>query len=179
MQVIFTQKEIDDVMKKKKSYVILFLCLLTAYLVLTVGMFVLFWVIVNEQGDRTLQTPFTVISIALSLAFIGGSIFIGDLKYRYVKAKCKLFTSIRKGDKEYNHGTVIEIDRSEKQKDDVWFYSLVVECPPVRREQQNIRHLLIENDRPMPDLKAGDEINFVAYSSVLVVFEKINNKQGD
>lgn len=177
MRVIFTQNEIDKVSKARKAYRIAWLISFIAYLVVTIGMFVVFGVRVNVYGDRTLQTPFTIASIALSLLFIGGSIFLFDLKYRVVNAQYKMFKSIREGDKEKNHGTVVEINKSWTQKDDVWFYSLVVECAPVRRAQQNIRHLLIEKDRPAPQLNAGDQINFIAYSNILVGYELITENK--
>lgn len=116
-----------------------------------------------------------VTSIIASIIFFGYTIMAYDLKYRYAKAKKRMFDELQNGTKERSVGTVVEVDMTPVQKDDVWFYSLIVECAPIRREQQNIRRLLIERGRPAPEVCFGDKIEFVIHAGILIGYEKKDN----
>ena len=175
MQVIFTQNEIKEATATVKRYKFIWWLSFAVYAALMIGMFALFSVQVGVFMDRTMKVPFMVISIIASIIFFGYTIMAYDLKYRYAKARKRMFDDIHGGVKERSEGTVIEIDMTPVQKDDVWFYSLIVECAPIRREQQNIRRLLIERGRPAPDLRANDKIEFVIHAGILIGYEKKDN----
>lgn len=171
MKAVYTDKEMTNAVREKRKLLAVWLFTLVVFLAIEISLFVIYFVRVEVEQDRSLQTAFTVISIAVGILYSFFSLAFFGVKYRYTKAYVKMFADMKSGNKDKSHGVVLSVNQELTEKDSVKFYSIEVECPPVRREQRNVRTLLIEKDHSIEDINEGDRIEFFAHSGILLGYE--------
>lgn len=171
MIAVYTDKEIKSAERERKKLLVLWLVALAVTVAAEITMFVVHFVRVQNYLDRTMQTPLMLVSLFLAIAFCFFSLFFFGIKYRYTKAYCKLYRDMVNGPKSKSSGVVLEICDTITENYSVQFRSVKVECPPIRREQRNVRTLLIEKDHSLPELVPGTKINFIAQSNIILGYE--------
>ena len=160
--------------RTKKRLRILYFTLLALYVSALVFMIVFALVRVNTLQDRSWLTPFTVVSILLSIAFGWFSLVFFSIKFRLTKKYVKMFDDFQTGIKEAEACTFVSYDPTVRVKDDVEFYVMNVKTPAKSRLYENIdREVLVYKQSPMLDIRAGQKMKIITHSSILVAFEII------
>ncbi len=171
MTAVFSEKEKKQAFSTKKRLLTLWFIALIVTVATIVTLAVINAVQVNRDGDRTLKIPFLITTIALSTLFGGGSIFFFDIKYKLTSRYCKMLTGMKNGIKDHSHGKFIALDRTITEKDGVFFYSILLDCPPMKRGDVTERKILVERTHSLPNFEKGDEIKFITHANILVAYE--------
>jgi hypothetical protein len=171
MTAVFSEKEKKQAFNTKKRLLVLWFVALIVTVAVIVTLAVINAVQVNRDGDRTLKVPFLITTIALSTLFGGGSIFFFDIKYKLTSRYCKMLTGMKTGIKDHSHGKFIALDRTITEKDGVFFYSILLDCPPMKRGDVTERKILVERTHSLPSFEKGDEIKFITHANILVAYE--------
>lgn len=171
MRAIYSDNEIAFAEKKRKSMLAGWWGAVALFAVSEASLFAVHLYRVNTMLDRTYQTTLIVISCVLFAIFAFASIAFFGVKYRYTKAYCKMYRDMREGLSDRTTGTVLETDCGYSEKDSIVFKKIVVECPPIRREQRNIRTLLVEENHFADDIKENVKLTFTAHSNILIAYE--------
>ena len=53
----------------------------------------------------------------------------------------------------------------------MYFYTLVLDCPPLKRGDITERHILVERTHSLPQMQPGDEVKFVTHANILMAYE--------
>ena len=173
MKAVFTEAEKKKAFKTKKRLFIGWLIVLILTLGALATLITLNMVDVSRTGSRALKTPFMVTSIAILILFCGGSIFFFDIKYRLTSRYCKMLTSIDTGLKERGEGKFIELNKTISEKDGVFFHSLMLDCPPIKRGDVTERKILVEKDHALPKFEVGEKIKFITHANILIAYERV------
>ncbi len=176
MNTIYTNEEIEKATKEKHKQLAIWLITLFVFLAVEIAMFTVFLVKVEVAQDRSLQTPFTVASVIVAIIYSFCSLAFFGVKYRYTKAYVKMFADMKSGNRDKSRGVVLSVNQDSIEKDSVKFYGMEVECPPIRREQRNVRTLLIERNHSI-DVKPGDKIEFIAHSGIMIGYKIIETAE--
>ena len=171
MTAVFSEKEKKEAFATKKRLLTFWFIGLAVTLAVLITLAVINAVEVNRYGERTLKTPFLIASIALTTIFGGASIFFFDIKYRLTSKYCNMLTGMKTGIKDHSHGTYIGLDRTITEKDGVFFYSILLDCPPLKRGDITERKILVERTHSLPAFEKGDKIKFITHANILVAYE--------
>ena len=173
MKAVFSEKEKKDAFKIKKKLLTIWFILLAVTLATLATLITLNIVDVNRTGSRALKTPFLWISAAIMIVFGCGSIFFFDIKYRLTSRYCQMLNAMKIGLKEKGEGTFVELDMSVSEKDGVFFHSLMLDCPPIKRGDITLRKILVEKNHALPQFEKGEKIRFITHANILVAYERV------
>lgn len=171
MTAVFSEKEKKEAFAEKKKLLTLWFVLLGIYLIAIAVMVTINCVLIYTQRSRAVYIPFTVTSILLSCVFWSGTVFFFSIKYKLTSRYCRMLTGMKEGLKDRGFGTMVEIDPTVTEKDGVFFYSLVLDCPPMKRGDITVRKILVERTHSLPDFKPGDKIKFITHANILMAYE--------
>lgn len=171
MTAVFGEKERKDAFATKRRLLVGWFVVLGIYLAAEVAMAVTNGMMISRTRSRALYIPFMAISITLGILFSCGSLFFFEIKYKLTSRYCRMLRGMQEGLRERSHGTFIEIDPTISEKDGVFFYSLVLDCPPIKRGDITERKVLVERTHSLPALSPGDRINFITHANILVAYE--------
>ncbi len=171
MTAVFSEREKREAFATKKRLLTLWFVSLGITLAVLITLAVINGVQVSLHGDRTLKLPFLISSIAITTLFGGGSVFFFDIKYRLTSRYCRMLTGMKTGIKENSYGTFISINPTITEKDGVFFYSIMLDCPPLKRGDITERKILVERTHSLPHFEVGDKIKFITHANILVAYE--------
>lgn len=173
MTALFGEKEKKEAFAEKKKLLIIWFVILGVFVVAEAVMITVNCVLIYTARSRAVYYPFMITSIILSIAFSSFSLFFFSIKYRLTSRYCRMLNGMKFGLKDKGKGKFLEIDPTITEKDGVFFYSLVLDCPPLRRGDITERKILVERTHSLPDFNIGDTIKFITYANMLVAYEKI------
>ena len=171
MTAVYPDKEINSAFKQRKKLLVAYWTCFAALAIALIALFVVHYIRVDTELDRSYQSPFMWASIILSSLFAIGSVFFFGVKYRYTKAYCRMYRDMIYGPKDKSRGEVLEIVPELNEKYAIKFHGVKVKGPPVRRGEENIRLLLIEKDHEIPELQPGVKFEFIAQSNIILGYE--------
>lgn len=178
MTAIFTEKEKKEAFGERKRLLTLWFVALGVYLALEAVMITLNIVAVVRDRDRSLYVPFMLSSIILCTLFGSGSLFFFAIKYRLTRKYCRMLRDMKQGLKDKGQGVFIAINPEISEKDGVFFYRMVIDCPPMKRGDITTREILIERNHALPAFETGDVIRFITHANILMAYEKVGHTEG-
>ncbi len=178
MTAVFTEKEKKEAFGERKKLLTLWFVALGVYLALEAVMITLNIVAVVRDRDRSLYVPFMLSSIILCTLFGSGSLFFFAIKYRLTRKYCRMLRDMKQGLKDKGQGVFIAINPEISEKDGVFFYRMVIDCPPMKRGDITTREILIERNHALPDFETGDVIRFITHANILMAYEKVGHTEG-
>ena len=179
MTAVFSKKEIANAFKSRRIMLIVWFCFLALYLGAVATMITINAVEIATERTRETYLPFMVITIVLTMIFASGSLFFFGIKFKLTHRFCNLLTDMEFGLKDRTSGKFIGIDPIIREKDGVFFYSLVLQCAPQKRGDINERKVLIEKDHSLPEFKVGEEIKIITHANVLLAYERVSVSTAD
>ena len=178
MTAVFTEKEKKEAFGERKRLLALWFVALGVYLALEAVMITLNIVAVVRDRDRSLYVPFMLTSIILCTLFGSGSLFFFAIKYRLTRKYCRMLRDMKQGLKDKGQGVFIAINPEISEKDGVFFYRMVIDCPPMKRGDITTREILIERNHALPAFETGDVIRFITHANILMAYEKVGHTEG-
>lgn len=178
MTTVFTEKEKKEAFGERKRLLTLWFVALGVYLALEAVMITLNIVAVVRDRDRSLYVPFMLTSIILCTLFGSGSLFFFAIKYRLTRKYCRMLRDMKQGLKDKGQGVFIAINPEISEKDGVFFYRMVIDCPPMKRGDITTREILIERNHALPAFETGDVIRFITHANILMAYEKVGHTEG-
>lgn len=178
MTAVFTEKEKKEAFGERKRLLTLWFVALGVYLALEAVMITLNIVAVVRDRDRSLYVPFMLTSIILCTLFGSGSLFFFAIKYRLTRNYCRMLRDMKQGLKDKGQGVFIAINPEISEKDGVFFYRMVIDCPPMKRGDITTREILIERNHALPAFETGDVIRFITHANILMAYEKVGHTEG-
>lgn len=177
---VFPKSEEFYARRTKKRLLILFFVLLAIYLCAEIFMITFYIIRVNDFQDRSLQTLFTCLSIALSAAFGFFCIVFFTIKYKRTKMYVKMFDDIRTGERAEEIGTLTGYEQSVREKDFVPFYVMKLSMPARSRMAKNVdREVLVYAEAPHPTDAIGSKIKILTHSNILIAFEVVQENHDE
>ena len=116
-------------------------------------------------GNTYLVINCIITGVAIVLSFI----YLG-IPYKRAKAYFRLLDDFKVGQKVKNTGTFLQNDISITEINGVEFYSMIVLEWSEKTQTFMRRHVLVDKEKPLPELKNGDIINYVTHANVLLVY---------
>jgi hypothetical protein len=168
---VFSEKEKKEVFALKKRLLAYWFTALGVFLAAVIVMIVINCVMIYTSRSRAVHIPFMVTSIVLSVLFSCGSVFFFSIKYKLTSRYCRMLTDMGRGIKERGSGVFIDTDRSITEKNGVYFYSIMLNCPPLKRDDITERKILVERTHSLPAFSPGDRIKFITHANILVAYE--------
>ena len=178
MTTVYSDKEKRDAFKARKTMIGVWTAAFAVFMAAEIALLAVHIARVETMLDRSFQTPFMWISIVLAAAFCFASLFFFGTKYRYTKAYCRMYRDMDEGARDSGTATVLETTDERVENYSIKFRFLTVECPPVRRDQRNIRRLLAEENHDLPGLTPGTRFKFVAHANIILSYEILPEAEG-
>lgn len=176
MTALFSEKEKNESyatrLKLRRRWTLCFL----AYLAVIVTMIVINIVKISTERSRDVYIPFMIVSMVLSVVFWCATVFFFSTKYRMTKCYCIMLEDMEYGGLEKGEGTYLETDTEVKLKEGVYFYTLVLDSPPLKRGDITTRTIFVERTHALPPLNRGDKMKFITHSNRLVAYEIIKTE---
>ncbi len=101
------------------------------------------------------------------------------VKYTRMKNYVKILKHIQDGLKEGWTGEFIEFNRAVEVKEGVDFYSMTTYEFNSHKDEYFIRKVLLDRERPMPELNEGDMVHYITQGNILVAYEVIPRPQDE
>ena len=173
MTAIFSKKEIASAFKSRRIMLIVWFCFLALYLGAVAAMVTINAVEIATSRTRETYLPFLVITIALTIIFLSASLFFFGIKFKLTNKFCNMLVDMEFGLKDRASGKFMGIDPSIREKDGVFFYSLILQCAPQKRGDINERRVLIEKDHSLPEFRVGEELRIITQANILLAYERV------
>ena len=165
---VYSQQDYILAKKSRDAFLTVFFTLLTILLAVTITVFVIF---VGQEYNTPYRAPMLAFNIVTCSIFTIIYYVLFAIKYKKVAAYLKLLQDIHFGNKEEGVNTVVRIDSSLKTKDGVDFISLVVLVWSEKKSEFYERHILLDVEKPIPELKKGDVVRYKTHANVLIAYE--------
>ena len=176
MTAVFSKKEIAGAFRSRRIMLSVWFVVLALYIGAITTMVVLNAVEIAQNRSRELYLPFLAVSIILTIIFASGSLFFFGTKFKLTHRYCEMLIDMEFGLKDRGDGRFVGIEREIKEKDGVFFYSLVLLCPPLKRNDINERKILIEKDHALPEFIPGEKIKFITHANILLAYERVDGE---
>lgn len=171
MTDLFSEEQKAAARREKKKLLFIWLGVLTAFVALVLVFVILNIVQVNLYRDRSLRLAGTLVCIVASIAFGCFTLFFFSIKYRLTRKYCRMLRDMDHGLKDTVEGKFVEYDENVSMKDGVYFYAMVLDCKPLKREDITMRKVLIEHTVPKLELAPGTRLKIVSHANILVSYE--------
>jgi hypothetical protein len=188
MVQIYKEIDYDNALNLKKKLLYIYFAVLAVLFVATVVMFILYLSLpfastqeIKNQGNLYLVINSIISAVGVVFSFV----YLG-IPYKRAKAYFRLLNDIKTGQKIKNVSTFIQNDESVNEVGNVDFHTMVVLEWSEKTQEFMRRNVLVDKEKPMPNLKNGDIITYVTHANVLLsyglkseddVFEEIDNKE--
>ena len=172
MVQLYKQSDYENAFKLKKKLLTFYFLGLSVFAVATIVFFILYLSLpyastpeIEGLGNTYLVINCIITGIAIVLSFI----YLG-IPYKRAKAYFALLDDFKVGQKVKNQGTFLQNDQSLTGINGVDFHSMIVLEWSEKTQTYMRRHVLVDKEKPLPQLKNGDIINFVTHANVLLAY---------
>lgn len=179
MTALFSEKEKNEAYATRRRLRRRWTLCFMAYLAIAITLITINIVMISTSRSRAVYIPFMITMMILSVIFWSWTVFFRSIEYRLTKCYCIMLEDMEYGGLEKGEGVYLETDAEVKLKDGVYFYSLILDCPPLKRSDVTTRKLLVERTHALPKLDRGDKIKFVAHANRLVAYELVKNADSE
>lgn len=125
----------------------------------------------QQEFNTSYRLPMILFNIITDSIYALIFYLLFSIKYKRLANYLKLLRDIKYGIKVSGKNTVSRIDSSIKTKDGVDFVSLVVLEWSKKKSEFFERHILLDIEKPIPQLKKGDVVKHITHGNVLVAYE--------
>ena len=169
---VYEQKDYDNALLLKKRLLGYYFIGLSVFLVATLVIFILYlrmpYPSTKELANR--KTLYMVINCVITgIAIILSFIYLG-IPYKRARAYFRLLDDIKIGQKVKNESTFLQNDESIVEVGNVDFRTMVVLEWSEKTQEFMRRHVLVDKEKPLPNLKNGDIICYVTHANVLLSY---------
>lgn len=175
MTDVFSKEEVIAVRAKRNLMLGVWFGLLALFLAIVITLIVVDMYLVGILRNRDHTIWMAVVSILLAIIFGCYSLFFFSIKFRLTRKYCRMLRDIERGLKDETEAKFVGYDENISMKDGVYFYSMVLDAKPLKREDITERKLLIEHTMPKIELEEGARLKIVSHANILVSYEILDN----
>ena len=165
---IYSEQDYISAKKARDKFLTIFFTILAILFAINLTVFIIY---TQQEYKTPYKTPMIAFNIVTDAIFTIIYYVLFAIKYKRLASYLKLLRDIHFGNKETNVNTVARIDSSLKTKDGVDFISLVVLVWSDKKNEFYERHILLDVEKPIPELKKGDSVRHVTHGNVLISYE--------
>ena len=111
------------------------------------------------------------IAMSLSSVFAVISLLLFSTKFRRLRCYVKMLGYLQTGLKEGSVGEFLEFSEKVEVHEGVDFYNFT--------QEYFIRKVLVDNEKPKPELKEGDMVHFITQGNILMEYEVIPRPENE
>jgi heme/copper-type cytochrome/quinol oxidase subunit 2 len=126
---------------------------------------------VRVYHDRSLRGAGTAVSVILAIVFTGGSTFFFSIKFRLTRKYVRMLRDMERGLKDETEVKFKSFDDAIVFKDGVYFYTMVTDAKPLKREDITERRVLIEHTVKKPEFTEGQRIKITTHANILISYK--------
>lgn len=168
---VFSPDDIFKARKEKKKLFFTWLALLIVYLAIVVSMVVINTNLVDNYRIRDHIIWCGAVSVLLSLLFGGYSLFFFSIKFRLTSKYVRMLRDMERGLTDTVDAKFKGYDENISMKDGVYFYSMILEARPLKREDITERKVLIEHTVPKIEIAEDTKLRVISHANILVSYE--------
>ncbi len=165
---IYSEQDYYSAKSLRDKFMTIFFSTLAVLLAVNIVVFVIY---TQQEFETPYRTPMIAFNIVTDVIYAIIFYILFAIKYKRLSNYLKLLRDVFTGIKEDGVNTVSRIDSSIKTKDGVDFISLVVLDWNERKNEFFERHILLDVEKPIPELKKGDVIKHRTHANVLISYE--------
>ena len=165
---VYSEQDYYSAKKSRDKFLAIFFSTLAVLLVINITVFVIY---TQQEYATPYKTPMLAFNIVTDVIYAIIFYVLFAIKYKRLDSYLKLLRNIFTGMKEERVNTVNRIDSSIKTKDGVDFVSLVVFDWNEKKSEFFERNILLDVEKPIPELKKGDVIKHKTHGNVLISYE--------
>lgn len=177
MTEIFSLAQKTKARKAKRNLWLIWGVAFAVYLAIVITLIAVDIYIVTVYRDRSYMLWMMLVCIAASILFGGFSLFFFSIKFRLTSKYVRMLKDIERGLRDTIEAKFISYDESITNKDGVFFYSMILDTRPLRREDITERKMLVEQTVPKPQLIEGTVMRVVSHANILVSYEILSQPE--
>ncbi len=187
MTNVYTESDYENALKLKQRLFYIYLAIIGVGLAACVTFFIFFLELpylstpeLTAKKNLYLAVGCGITGVEIIFSFV----YLG-IPYKRAKYYFRLLEDVKTGQKIMNESTFLQNEGYINEVGNVDFHVMVVLEWSDKTQEYMRRHVLVDKEKPMPNLKNGDIIKYVTYSNVLLsyglkseedVFEEMPNK---
>lgn len=168
---MFSPEEIAGAKRTKKRLLVSWFVIFAVYLGVMGALIGVNIYRVNVFRDRSTQVWMTAFAIVLTILFVCYTMFFFSIKFRLTRKYVRMLKDMATGLKDETFVTFLEYDDNISMKDGVYFYTMVVNAKPLKREDITERRVLVEHTIDKPPLENGQKMKIVTHANILMSYK--------
>ena len=168
MTEIYQEQDYTTAYAQKKRIFAVFYAALGVYLAAALGLLVWYLFLPHKSPVIIWLKVGEGVIAGLYVVFL--FIFCG-IKMKRSRKYCKMLNFTKTGIMENNRGEFLRFEDEVQVKDGVDFYCMVLSEWYAKKEEYYERKVLIDMEKPHPDLTAGDAVDYVTQGNILLRYE--------
>lgn len=173
---MFSPEEKERARKTKKILLISWFVVLAVYVALLGTLIGVNIYRVNVFRDRSTQVWMTALAIFSTVLFVCYTMFFFSIKFRLTRKYVRMLRDMETGLKDEAYVTFLKYDETVSMKDGVYFYTMVVDAKPLKREDITERRVLVEHTIEKPPLEEGQKLKITTHANILMSYKPIEDK---
>ena len=172
MVQLYKQSDYENALKLKKKLLYFYFAGLSVFLAGAIVFFVLYLSLpyASTPEIEGLGTTYLIINCIITAVAVILSFFYLGIPYKRASSYFRLLDDFKIGQKVKNQGTFLQNDQAVTEINGVDFHSMIILEWSEKTQTYMRRHVLVDKEKPMPQLKNGDIINFVTHANVLLAY---------
>ena len=169
---LYNESDFHNALNLKKRLLTIYLCCIGALFCATMVFFILYLRLPYPSTSEieSKKNLYLVINgIITAIGIIFSFIYIG-IPYKRARYYYKLLEDIKLGQKVKNVSTFINNDESITDVGNVDFHTMVVLEWSDKTQEYMRRHVLVDKEKPLPNLNNGDIITYITHANVLLAY---------
>lgn len=168
---VFSEKEKAAARKQRTIMLSLWFVALFLVLAIVITFIVVDTYLVAQLRNRDNTLWMGIVAGALMVLFGCGSLFFFAIKFRLTRKYVRMLKDMDRGLKDEIVAKFVGYDETITMKDGVYFYSMILDAQPLKREDITERKVLVEQTLPKMDINEGSKLKIVSHANILVAYE--------
>ncbi len=169
---VYEDADFDKALRLKKKLMAIYLVTFAITLIFCAVFFVFALLLPYASTDeiKFKKTLYLVLCSAATGIFIIWSFVYLGIPYKRARAYFRLMDDIKRGQKNVSESTFLQNDEGIYEVSNVDYHHMVVLEWSDKTQEYMRRNVLVDKEKPMPDLKSGDIIVYVTHANVLLSY---------
>jgi len=169
---LYEKSDIEIIERKKKKMFNIYLTVLALSVVFCM-VFTVFYIMLpyayNSEIVSKKHLYLFLNCLVCSLVVIFSFIYLG-IPYKRVKYYYRMLENFKVGQKIESVSTFLQMDNDIKNKDNVDFRTMMVLEWSDKTQEYMQRNILVDKEKPIPELNNGDIIKYVTHANILLEY---------
>lgn len=172
MTNLYTDDDYIKAKKNKKTLLTLYFAVIAVLLAVCLVLFVYFLQLPYQSTSELIKEKNIYLVSVCCISVIGvifSVIYIG-IPYKRAKYYFRFLDDTKTGDKQMSVSTFVKNDEGITEVGYVDYHTMIVLEWSDKTQEYMRRHVLVDKEKPMPDLKNGDIIKYVTHANCLLSY---------